>query len=325
MSVSHRKPLQQMTQDTHSPAPWRPEDADRAARLPLLLQQTLRREHSLIPPLLAAWLSLKPATNRALAGLLQEAIASQLRRMALAANLQIAIGGRPRAALPGFVPAYPATPPLMPPHSPPMGIERFSPRLLRDTLLPQIALGSAGDAGIAGFYLAMRREFEPLDRQRGFDTAKRQLLEHVPGAPLPVIRDTDSALAALDELASHDTPLRNGLAAFAASDSPTGFAPDGVWAMPANARIDDHAPGSPERSLLERFAACYADFLRGLDAAFGGSPVAMAGAMDLIFDLKLLAAGLMNPAVSVAPDGHAPCPPLGLCFSRATAIGAATA
>lgn len=316
MSVSHR-PLRQATaqqagvRDIQSLP-----GAEFADRLPSLLQQALRREHSLIPPLLAAWLSLKPAANRALSILLEEAIASQMRRMALAANLQIAIGGQPRVALPGFVPAYPSSPPLAP-EAPAMGIERFSPRLLRDALLPQIALSRDGEnrhAGAAGFYLSLREGFQQCHKQLNFDARRRQALDHVPGTPIAPIRGLDDALAAINELGGHHAPLFDGLAAFAASDSPPGFDPDGVWPMPANVRAHDHPPGSPEQSLLSRFSARYADLLRNLDAAFHGRASAMAHARDLLFDLRLLAAGLMNPAIVIAPGHPQPLPPIGLCF-----------
>lgn len=323
MSVSHRKPLQQMTQDTHSAAPRRPEDAERAARLPLLLQQALRREHSLIPPLLAAWLSLKPAANRALSTLLQEAIASQIRRMALAAKLQIAIGGQPRVALPGFVPAYPSSPPLAP-EAPAMGIEPFSLRLLRDVLLPQIALCSDGEnrhEGAAGFYRSLQEGFQQCHKQLNFDARRSQALDYPPGPPIAAIRGLDDALATLNELASHHAPLCDGLAAFAASDSPPGFDQDGVWPMPANVRLDDYPPGNLEQALLARFSACYADFLSHLDAAFAGRALAMADALDLLFDLRLLAASLMNPAIAIAPGHRQPLPPIGLCFVDAPPAG----
>ncbi|SUX55816.1 ferritin-like domain-containing protein [Chromobacterium vaccinii] len=319
MSVSHR-PLRQATaqqagvRDIQSLP-----GAEFADRLPSLLQQALRREHSLTPPLLAAWLSLKPAANRALSILLEEAIASQMRRMALAANLQIAIGGQPRVALPGFAPAYPSSPPLAP-EAPAMGIEPFSPRLLRDVLLPQIALSRDGEnrhAGAAGFYLSLREGFQQCHKQLNFDARRSQALDYPPGPPIAAIRGLDDALAALNELASHHAPLCDGLAAFAASDSPPGFDPDSVWPMPANVRLDDYPPGSPEQALLARFSACYADFLSHLDAAFSGRVQAMAHALDLLFDLRLLAAGLMNPAIVIAPGHPQPLPPIGLCFAGA--------
>ncbi|MEO4008167.1 ferritin-like domain-containing protein, partial [Chromobacterium piscinae] len=162
MSGSHRPLWQAIAQHASVRDIQSLPDTEFTGRLPSLLQQALRREHSLIPPLLAARLSLKPAANRALSILLEEAIASQMRRMALAAKLQIAIGGQPRVALPGFVPAYPSSPPLAP-EAPAMGIEPFSLRLLRDVLLPQIALCSDGEnrhEGAAGFYRSLQEGFQ---------------------------------------------------------------------------------------------------------------------------------------------------------------------
>ncbi|AXE31316.1 hypothetical protein DK842_16275 [Chromobacterium phragmitis] len=257
------------------------------------LRQALRREHGLIPPLLAARFSLKPGAHRPAAALLEAAVAAQFRRMSLAACLLRSAGESPCLTDRGFLPDYPESLPLSAAHAPPLGIERFAPRLLRETLLPHL---SPPD-GAPGPYRSLRRRLESGD------------------AAIVLAASGNQALAALERPSGRDALLADELSDFASHQQDRDFDHDGVWAMPANASILHHSASSAERKLLTRFAACYARMLSALEPVLGDSRLLLEQAEGPLFDLRLLAAGLMNPA-AFSPVSGSNSPPLGLCFVR---------
>jgi hypothetical protein len=71
------------------------------------LQQALLVEHAVIPPYLAALLSLKPHQNLDVAEIISGVLREEMLHLALAANLLNAVGGKPQIGRPGLVPTYP--------------------------------------------------------------------------------------------------------------------------------------------------------------------------------------------------------------------------
>ena len=77
------------------------------ADLHTALQQAIELEHATIPTYLTALYSIKPGCNVEIATLLRDVVIEEMLHMALACNLLVSIGGRPRIGHPGFVPNYP--------------------------------------------------------------------------------------------------------------------------------------------------------------------------------------------------------------------------
>ncbi len=69
-------------------------------------------EHATLAPYLYAYYSIIPGTNDDAAGILMSVFGEEMLHMALAANLLNAVGGEPKVAESGFVPAYPAALPF---------------------------------------------------------------------------------------------------------------------------------------------------------------------------------------------------------------------
>ena len=76
------------------------------------LQQSIQLEHSTIPPYLTALYSLKPGGNDEISRALKEIAIDEMLHMTIAANLLVAIGGKPRFTGDAFVPNYPSQLPM---------------------------------------------------------------------------------------------------------------------------------------------------------------------------------------------------------------------
>lgn len=108
--------------------------ADTPEKLHVYLQNAIELEHSTIPPYLTAMFSLRPGTNRRIAALIRSIVIQEMLHMSIAANILIAIGGRPQINNPAFIPKYPGPLPmdiggLI------VGIEAFSMPVVKHTFM----------------------------------------------------------------------------------------------------------------------------------------------------------------------------------------------
>jgi hypothetical protein len=140
------------------------------------LQKAIELEHSTIPPYLTAMFSFKPAQNQSIAKRIRSIVVQEMLHMTIAANLLIAIGGRPTFNRPGFIPEYPGPLPMSVGDGIQVGIEAFSMALVRGTFmaieqpedeLPVEAFGAAGEdepeyATIGEFYDAIKTQIMAL-------------------------------------------------------------------------------------------------------------------------------------------------------------------
>jgi hypothetical protein len=145
------------------------------------LQNAIELEHATIPPYLYALYSIKPGTNREIAGLIKSIVTEEMLHMSLDCNILNAIGGAPKIDDPGFLPKYPG--PL------PGGVESdlivplapFSKPLVHDTFMtieepedplnfPVVKLALAGgqkQVTIGQFYAKIAKRIKEL-RPRDF-------------------------------------------------------------------------------------------------------------------------------------------------------------
>lgn len=99
------------------------------------LQNAVELEHSTIPPYLTALFSLKPGTNQRIAQLVRGIVIQEMLHMSIAANILIAIGGRPAINQRGFIPQYPGPLPMHIGGGLQVGIEAFSIALVENTFM----------------------------------------------------------------------------------------------------------------------------------------------------------------------------------------------
>ena len=108
--------------------------ADSPEELHVYLQNAIELEHSTIPPYLTAMFSLRPGTNQRIGALIRSIVIQEMLHMSIAANILIAIGGRPQINTPAFIPKYPGPLPmdiggLI------VGIEAFSMPVVKHTFM----------------------------------------------------------------------------------------------------------------------------------------------------------------------------------------------
>lgn len=108
--------------------------ADTPEKLHVYLQNAIELEHSTIPPYLTAMFSLRSGTNHRIGTLIRSIVIQEMLHMSIAANILIAIGGRPQINNPAFIPKYPGPLPmdiggLI------VGIEAFSMPVVKDTFM----------------------------------------------------------------------------------------------------------------------------------------------------------------------------------------------
>lgn len=108
--------------------------ADTPEKLHVYLQNAIELEHSTIPPYLTAMFSLRSGTNHRIGTLIRSIVIQEMLHMSIAANILIAIGGRPQINNPAFIPKYPGPLPmdiggLI------VGIEAFSMPVVKQTFM----------------------------------------------------------------------------------------------------------------------------------------------------------------------------------------------
>jgi Ferritin-like len=99
------------------------------------LQAAVELEHSVIPPYLYALYSLTPGGNEAAAGIIRSVVTEEMLHLTLAANLLIAVGGRPVLDRPAVLPRYPGPLPGTVDDGLTVGLAPFSVSLVRDTFM----------------------------------------------------------------------------------------------------------------------------------------------------------------------------------------------
>lgn len=186
--------------------------AQRGTDLHEFVQSALELEHSTIPPYLTAYYTLRPGTNDDIAAAVRGVVIEEMLHMMIAANLLLALGGRPRIADPGFVPDYPTLLPMSVGDSLVVGLAPYSPALVRDVFMrieePEQPLefptgpAIAGDetfATIGQFYEALREKVVDLGEEAFVGDPLAQVVDRTwfPADQLFPIVDVDTAVRAL--------------------------------------------------------------------------------------------------------------------------------
>ena len=109
--------------------------ADTPEKLQLYLQNAIELEHSTIPPYLTAMLSLRPGRNRRIGEILRKIVIEEMLHMSIAANILLAIGGKPQINTPEFIPNYPGPLPMQIGDGLVVGIEAFSMSLTKNVFM----------------------------------------------------------------------------------------------------------------------------------------------------------------------------------------------
>lgn len=99
------------------------------------LRFAVQLEHSTLPPYLAALYSLRPGTNMAVASILTSIVREEIMHMTVAANLLVALGGKPSFSAPDIVLSYPGFLPMQVDDEPRIGLQPCSKALIHDTFM----------------------------------------------------------------------------------------------------------------------------------------------------------------------------------------------
>ena len=187
--------------------------ADTPEKLHVYLQNAIELEHSTIPPYLTAMFSLRPGTNRRIGALIRSIVIQEMLHMTIAANILIAIGGRPQINNPAFIPKYPGPLPmdiggLI------VGIEAFSMPVVKQTFMaieqpedeipvrtPGLLEAAETYATIGEFYDAIKAQIRALGPSIFVQpTAPPQVVapHWFPPDKLYPITDPDTACRAID-------------------------------------------------------------------------------------------------------------------------------
>jgi hypothetical protein len=322
--------------------------ATRGTDLHEFLQNAIELEHSTIPPYLTALFSLKPGTNQDIAGLIRSVVVQEMLHMTISANILIAIGGHPEINHKQFIPDYPGHLPMnvgdllvgIEPFSIPlvqnvfMAIEQpehpAKVTKMFEATVEQFAT-------IGQFYDAIKEQIQKLGPDIFVETkAPPQVVVNKWFSPneLFPITDPDSACRAIDviKIEGEGTPCDPFASPLDLSHyfkfseivegrkvipTPTGYSyggdpilfdSSGVWLLRPNCKIADFAPNTQARTRISQFAYNYANLLNTLHNAFNGDPSRIDVAIGLMYDLRVLAAALMQtpdptkPGFNVGPS-----------------------
>jgi hypothetical protein len=179
------------------------------------LQKAIELEHSTIPPYLTAMLSLRSGSNRRIGEMIRSIVIQEMLHMAIAANILIAIGGRPQINRRGFIPDYPGPLPMDIGDGLIVGIEAFSMPLLKNVFMvieepeeeipvrtPRLLMtGEPEYATIGEFYDAIKEKIVALGPSIFIHrTAPPQVVanEWFAAEKLFAITDPESACQAID-------------------------------------------------------------------------------------------------------------------------------
>jgi hypothetical protein len=307
--------------------------ATSAQDLWVLLQNAIELEHSTIPPYITALFSLKPGTNQSISNLIRSVVIQEMQHMAIACNILIAIGGKPKINERGFVPEYPGPLPmnigdLL------VGIEAFSIPLVENVFraieepehpIPVTAALVAEEhfATIGEFYNAVKDQIIKLGPKIFVNkTAPPQVLasDYFPPAVLFPVTGPDDAGRAIDIIKIQgegtsadpfDAPgepahfyrfgeivagktLKKTPTGFSYDDPPIPFDSSGIFPLRPNCKISDYPDGSQAKIRIIQFAYNYSNMLNALNSVFNGNSDKLDAALGLMFDLRTLAASLMG-------------------------------
>lgn len=308
--------------------------AKEGADLWVYLQNAVKLEHSTIPPYLTAMFSLKPGTNREIDHLIHSIVVQEMLHMTIAANILIAIGGRPQINRRDFIPDYPGPLPMNIGDLT-VGIEAFSIPLVKNTFMAieqpeneipiktMLAAQEEEFATIGQFYDAIAEQIQKLGQRIFVDTeAPPQVVSTrwFPPELLFPITGPDAARKGIEvikvqgegtstdpfespgELA-HFYKFGEIAAGRKIVKTPSGYAYAGdpipfdstdVWPLRPNCKIADFPVNTQARTRVTQFAYNYANLLNSLHHAFNGHPERLDTAIGLMYDLRVLSAALMQ-------------------------------
>lgn len=297
------------------------------------LQNAIELEHSTIPPYLTAMFSLKPGTNDEIARLIRSIVQEEMLHMTIVGNILIAIGGRPAINVAGFIPKYPGHLPMSIGGSDfKVGIEAFSKPLVCKIFMEiekpvhpipvkTLTLEAVPDfATIGEFYAALATKITDFGDSIFTVPAAEQVLDWFDAARLFPIIDAPTANKGIQIIVDegegtstdpfqspgdpahyykfgeifHGRKIIKTADGFAYGGDPIPFDATGVYPMKANPKIADFAPGTQARSRVEEFSYAYSSLLNVLHAAFNGEPAKINTAIGLMYELKMIAVGLMQ-------------------------------
>jgi hypothetical protein len=99
------------------------------------LQAAIQLEHSILPPYLTALYSLQPGTNMVVADIITSIVREEILHMTIAANLLIALGGKPSFSAQGVMQSYPGPLPMQVDDGLQVGLRPCSKALIYDTFM----------------------------------------------------------------------------------------------------------------------------------------------------------------------------------------------
>jgi len=175
------------------------------------LQKAVELEHATIPPYLTAMYSLIPGRNDEISAIIRSVVVEEMLHMTIAANILIAIGGRPTINQPGFIPKYPGPLPMSIGDGLIVPIKAFSKDVAKNVFMAieapedpiEIRKGllGAADVGwhtIGQFYQALQEKICELGDGSFTVGAEEQVLSWFdPKENFPIV-DANSAVKAIE-------------------------------------------------------------------------------------------------------------------------------
>ena len=302
------------------------EAATTPADLYPLLQNAIELEHSTIPPYLSALFSLKPQTNVQERNIIHSIVVEEMMHMTIAANILNALGGQPQINNSNFVPNYPGPLPMGIGEALIVGLEKYSPDLVKNVFMeieePESPLhlkfaltAEAVDYKTIGqFYIALQKKIEKLPgdtlpgdptKQVSFDTLFPILTKQDAINAINIIVEqgegtNTSPLDQQKEVAHYYRfeELYRGRKLIEDPSAPHGFSFTGdvipfdannVFPIFPNTKTTMLAEGTEERRRMDDFNASYFSLLNGLQRTFNNDPGYLSDAIGVMYDLKLIA------------------------------------
>lgn len=277
------------------------------SRVRRALAHAVELEHATIPVYLYAAYSLDPDVNGEVRRILRQTVVEEMLHMVLAANVLTALGGRPSINRVDFVPKYPGRLPggvegQVVARLRPLSLEQL--RVLIEIEEPRDPLAASaqgpldiGACTIGEFYEAIEDALRRLPPSVFVGDPSHQVGPDLMWGSVAVT-DHDSALRALGTIVdqgegSRERPAADGgdlahyyrllqvhegrrlvtaedATSFRFAGDPLVLDPSGVYPLPDDPSVHDHAEGSEERTVLERFNLAYRQLLGTLEHLLTG-------------------------------------------------------
>lgn len=303
--------------------------ARQASDLYDFVQAAIELEHATIPAYLCAYFTLKPGTNQTVGEIIRSVVIEEMLHISIASNIMIAIGGSPVINKPGFIPKYPGPLPMNIGEGLIVGLEKCSRELVRNVFMAiesplnplkptQAEMALAEFHTIGEFYAALDEKLQELGPSAFKGHFSVELVDNswFPANELFRIESPEDASRAIDLIVQQgegtECSIQDPESAAAhyyrfqqivegrriVLQSNGGFSFTGaavilddanVWNMRPNPYPDDLPHNSLARRLSVEFAYAYTSLLNALHQTFNGEPKAIAGAMGLMYQLRLLA------------------------------------